>query len=584
MWADKPSESTPASNEVGGLSRSVGFENRFDLTLIVFSRTLMFAALYGVTNALDASPTLRMLANAYGLVTIAFLVLVAISSRRKEVRPRWALFLQLLVEVPLETAIVWQGGGYLGDYGLLYILTILVGGLFLPVAGVFALTSLVALLFGFIGLVQMGWVPALRHALPEVPTDWIQIRFFLFTTLFYAVALLAAQGSRRLLEVKRRLEGTERALDLQQFRFAHILHELPSGVLFFDAAFNLQYWNPVVEAWFKNSFRKGVALEEVMEGLLDPESLQAMRLDGPLFPFTEMELIAPDGRPLHMQYKALLQDGTFQGSVFILLDFTRENRWKATLVHQERLAAVGRLAAGIAHEIRNPLASITGSAQMLEDWPGLPESERTLLRLITHESKRLNRLLSDLLGYVRERRVQRRPLSIASVLAEVELAVRNHSKFDASQIEITCESPAPDPAFASDPDLLHRVLLNLGLNALEALVGQERKAGDPKGRIAFTASIEGETLRLDVADNGPGLAEDVMLHAFEPFFTTKTEGTGLGLATCQQDVQILGGSINLSTPPGSGALVTIRLPILVEAGDSEKHGYPPTRIRKVAHS
>jgi signal transduction histidine kinase len=91
-------------------------------------------------------------------------------------------------------------------------------------------------------------------------------------------------------------------------------------------------------------------------------------------------------------------------------------------------------------------------------------------------------------------------------------------------------------------------------------------------------------LRIDVADNGPGLAEDVILHAFEPFFTTKTEGTGLGLATCQQDVQILGGSINLSTPPGSGALVTIRLPILVEAGDSEKHGYPPTRIRKVAHS
>lgn len=586
MWDKPPSGAPPGGEkpqEAEPWFRGSGLENRFDLTIIIISRTLMFAALYGVTNALGASPTLRLLANAYGLVTIAFLVLVALSSRRQGLNPRRALFLQLLVEVPLETAIVWQGGGYLGDYALLYILTILVGGLFLPVAGVFTLTSLVSLIFGFIGMVQIGWVPALRHALPEVPADWIQIRFFLFTTLFYAVALLASQGARRLLEVKKRLEGTERALDIQQFRFDHILHELPSGVLFFDASFNLQYWNPIVETWFKNTFRAGLSLEEVMQGLLDAESLRAMRSEGPLFPFTEMEALAPDGRPLHMQYKALLQEGVFQGSVFILLDFTRENRWKAALVHQERLAALGRLAAGIAHEIRNPLASITGSAQMLEEWPGLPDGEKTLLRLITVESKRLNRLLSDLLGYVRERHMRRRPLSLATVLGEVELALKSHSKYDAQKVEMACEIPTGDISITSDADLLHRVLLNLGLNALEALASQESKPADVKGRIVLRAEIEGETLRIDVADNGPGFSEEARLRAFEPFFTTKREGTGLGLATCQQDVQILGGSINLSTPPGEGALVTIRLPIQVEAGDSEKHGYPPTRTRKVAH-
>jgi two-component system, NtrC family, sensor histidine kinase PilS len=340
----------------------------------------------------------------------------------------------------------------------------------------------------------------------------------------------------------------------------------------------------VVETWFKTSFRKGVALEEVMEGLLDTESLQAMRLDGPLFPFTEMELAAPDGRPLHMQYKPLLQDGSFQGSVFILLDFTRENRWKETLVHQERLAALGRLAAGIAHEIRNPLASITGSAQMLDEGLGLPESERTLLRLITHESKRLNRLLSDLLGYVRERKVQRRPVHLATLFGEVELALKNHSKFDAKVLEVVCEPLKVEPGFESDADLLHRVLLNLGLNAMEALLGSERSPNGHLGRIFLRCTVEGDLLKLEVADNGPGMPEEVMLRAFEPFFTTKPEGTGLGLATCQQDVQILGGSINLSSPPGSGALVTIRLPITLEAGESDKHGYPATRSRKVAHS
>jgi two-component system, NtrC family, sensor histidine kinase PilS len=550
---------------------------RLDLVAIIISRLLMFAALYGVTRSLDAAPALRFLTHAYGWVTVVFLALVGWYARRGGMRSQKALFLLLMVEVPLETAIVWQGGGYLSDYALLYILTILVGGLFLSVAGVFALTSLVACLFGLIGLVQMGMFPALEHALPEAPIDWIQVRFFLFTTLFYAVALLATQGARRLAEVRRRLEGTERALDLQEYRFAHILHELPSGVLFFDAAFNLQYWNPVVEEWFKLAFRKGLPLEEALEGVLDLESLQAMRLEGPLFPFTELDVMAPDARPLHVQYKPLLKAGHFQGSVFILLDFTLETKWKETLVHQERLAALGRLAAGIAHEIRNPLASISGSAQMLEEWPGFPDSERKLLQLITQESRRLNHLLTDLLGYVRERRVQRRPVTVKMLFADVQLSLQSHPSFDAKKVTLATHLPKDDLTFESDADLLHRVLLNLGLNAVEALEGMP-------GKVEFQGMQVGDEIRLTVTDTGPGLPEEVLVRAFEPFFTTKPQGTGLGLATCQQDVQILGGSINLSSPTGSGAVVTIRFPLVAEAGESDKHGNPAARSRKVAHS
>ncbi len=570
----------PSAEKAKGFSSGSGApasEPRFDLLGIVISRCLMFAALYAVSITLEGSPGLRVLATAYGLTTVLFLLLLLWRARRNHDRPSRTLFLQLLVEVPLETAIVWQGGGYLSDYALLYIMTILIGGLFLPVSGVFILTTLIVMLFGGIGLIQTGWLPNFQHALPEVPNDWVQMRFFLFTTLFYAVALLATEGSKRLAEMRRKLEGTERAMDVQRFRFAHMLHELPTGVLFFDAAFNLQYWNQAVADWFKVTFRRGMPLEDALKGLLDIESLQAMRLDGPLFPFTEMDIEGPEARPLHVQYKPLLQAGEFQGSVFILLDFTRERKWEEAMLHQERMAALGRLAARIAHEIRNPLASISGSAQMLDESPGMPESERKLLQLITHESKRLNRLLSDLLGYVRERKVQNRPVALRGLLGEWQLALENHPANRNGAMRIMASSPIPDPALVTDADLLHRILLNLGLNALEALDGKP-------GELSLHAEVEGELLRLEMTDNGPGMTEDVLAHAFEPFFTTKVQGTGLGLATCLHDVQILGGSINLSSPQGMGAVVTIRLPMQVELGEIDKHGHKTARIRKMAHS
>lgn len=576
--SDFPGSSAEMAKGAGAAGAGpVGIEPRFDLLGIVISRCLMFAALYAVSITLEGSPGLRALATAYGLTTVLFLILLLWRARRHRNRPSRTLFLQLLVEVPLETAIVWQGGGYLSDYALLYIMTILIGGLFLPVSGVFLLTTLIVMLFGGIGLIQTGWLPNFHHALPEVPTDWVQMRFFLFTTLFYAVALLATEGSKRLAEVRRRLEGTERAMDVQRFRFAHMLHELPTGVLFFDAAFNLQYWNQAVADWFQVTFRRGMPLEEALEGLLDADSLQAMRLDGPLFPFTEMDIEGPEARPLHVQYKPLLQGGEFQGSVFILLDFTRERKWEEAMLHQERMAALGRLAARIAHEIRNPLASISGSAQMLEESQGVPESERKLLQLITQESKRLNRLLSDLLGYVRERKVQSRPIALRGLLGELQLALENHPAHRSGALRIQVSCPNPDPPLVTDADLLHRVLLNLGLNALEAMDGKP-------GELRIQAEVEGDFLRIEMADNGPGMPEEVLAHAFEPFFTTKLQGTGLGLATCLHDVQILGGSINLSSPQNLGAVVTIRLPMQVELGELDKHGHKTARIRKMAHS
>jgi len=572
-----PSEAPEPRGEASGNAAAKNWgEVKFDLWAMVLSRALMFAALYGVAGNVGGSPALRMLVTAYGLATIFFLVVVATRSRRGLGHPLWTLYLQLLVEIPLETALVWQGGGYLSDYALLYIMTILIGGLFLSVTGVFALTTLVVALFGGIGLVQVGTLPLLERTLPSVPQEWVETRFFLFTTLFYAVALLAAQGSRRLASMRRKLEGTERALDIQRFRFAHMLHELPTGVLFFDAAFNLQYWNQAVAGWFQLALRRGMALEEVMEGLLDPDSLQAMRLDGPIFPFTEMDLLGPEERPLRVQYKPVLQGGEFQGSVFILLDFTRERKWEEALVHQERMAALGRLAARIAHEIRNPLASISGSAQMLEDTPDLPESERKLLSLITKESKRLNRLLSDLLGYVRERKVQFRSLSVKNLLQEIQLALEKRPQFRPGLIEVAIEYPRPDAVLTSDADILHRILLNLGINALDALT-------ESGGKVTLRAAREGDKMRIEVADTGPGMPDEVLQHAFEPFYTTKTQGTGLGLATCQHDVQILGGSINLSSSPGVGAIVTIRLPVQAETGEPEKHGHQAARSKKVAY-
>ncbi|MBK9071323.1 MAG: HAMP domain-containing protein [Myxococcales bacterium] len=229
------------------------------------------------------------------------------------------------------------------------------------------------------------------------------------------------------------------------------------------------------------------------------------------------------------------------------------------LVRSERLAAVGKMAAGIAHEIRNPLSSISLNAELLEAGPRSADdaewhaSWRPTCQAITREAERLNNIVEDYLAFARLPTPRLVPEAIDALITNATRLVAEDIK--ARGISFTLALGAPQATVMADEAQLRQVLLNLLRNAIEA-VGH---AASPA--IELTTAVVGNRVEICVADNGPGITADTKPHIFEPFFTTKAQGTGLGLALSQQIILDHGGELAVRDAPG-GATLAIRLPLL----------------------
>jgi signal transduction histidine kinase len=221
------------------------------------------------------------------------------------------------------------------------------------------------------------------------------------------------------------------------------------------------------------------------------------------------------------------------------------------LVREARLAAVGRLSAGLAHEIRNPLASIMGSAELLGD--DFPEShpKRTLLRALVDESVRLNNVLTRFLAFARPQPIEAK---LFDAQPEVDVVVALLRSGDAARdvhlVLEPCKRPAP---IRGDREQLRQVFLNVLLNAAQS-------AG-PGGSVRVSCDVDGGMFWVRVHDSGPGFTAEALDNAFTPFFTTKDRGTGLGLAISHRIVDSHGGRLRLANGPVGGGLVEIEIPL-----------------------
>jgi two-component system sensor histidine kinase PilS (NtrC family) len=395
--------------------------------------------------------------------------------------------------------------------------------------------------------------------------ETVQVRFFLYATLFFMVALLSSSLSGRLAAARLALAGSQRDKELYQYSAESVMNDLPSGLVFFDAEDRLKLKNRPSEEWLGMPLEAGMGMREALGGLFPEGILQDIESERELFPMREFEVETVRGVPLHVQAKTLVRDGIYLGCVFILIDFTRERRMARTLLRSERMAALGALSARIAHEIRNPLASISGSAQMLSEENHASETDRKLLSLIVTESSRLNRILSDLLDYARDRVPSLREVSTAVIFRKIQALLEKDPGFRPGLVSVRQLIENEDIRFSSDPDILVQVMLNVALNALQALPGG-------KGNLSFVARQEGAFVKLEVKDDGRGMSREELSRAFEPFYTNKPSGTGLGLATSLHYVQALEGNITLDSSQGTGTTVTISLPRNQHGIGSGKHG------------
>jgi len=227
------------------------------------------------------------------------------------------------------------------------------------------------------------------------------------------------------------------------------------------------------------------------------------------------------------------------------------NATRARLLQSEKLAVLGQLAAQVAHEVRNPLGVIRSAAQGLgETVAAGDEQALRSCSFITAEIDRLNSVITSLLAFARPLQVDARPVAVSEIFERALLLARD--ELEAKKIRVARVAASDVPAVQADSDLMSQVVLDLLNNAAEAL--------PPAGEVRLEARAENGSVRIDVADSGPGVPADLRARIFEPFFTTRQRGTGLGLAIARQIVQAHGGQIQVGERQGGGACFSISLP------------------------
>jgi signal transduction histidine kinase len=247
------------------------------------------------------------------------------------------------------------------------------------------------------------------------------------------------------------------------------------------------------------------------------------------------------------------------GYGIIFQDITEIKAREERLQRTDRLAALGEMAAGLAHEIRNPLASLSGAAQFLEESALLQPEERSLLQIISRESDRLNDITKSFLLYARPEEKKILNISLLEEIESVLSLVKQRKKLPEADIKI--DVPA-DLQFEVDPSQFKQVLLNLLLNAYQALPHED-------GRISIKGTTGvGDHIVLKISDNGSGISPDNLSRLFNPFFTTRADGTGLGLAIVHRLVHEWGGDITVSSEQGKGSVFTLNLPIHMKGVES----------------
>ena len=234
--------------------------------------------------------------------------------------------------------------------------------------------------------------------------------------------------------------------------------------------------------------------------------------------------------------------------VYVLEDLTERRALESQLRRMDRLASVGQLAAGIAHEVRNPLAILRATAQLLASQLTEHQSVDRHVRVLVEESDRIERLIGELLEYARPRPPHRMPLDLQPSLTDAVHHVRPY----ALQHGVSIDVDAPAAMFWADDEQLRQALVNLLLNAVQA---------SPSGSaVQVEASIEADTISITIADHGRGMTAEVRERACDPFFTTRPDGTGLGLALVTTIVQEHGGQLSIDSAAGLGTTITLTLP------------------------
>src|SRR5882672_8411346 len=521
------------------------------LRLIYVGRMCLAIAIY-VTAALKvrvAAP-LDILVTSLMLVTAAGVTLASYwhtHFRRKVPGPTF-LYLQALFDVFLITAVVHMTGGADSDLASLYVILVAVTALLMPPAN----AGLVTVFAGLLYFADVFW----GHSGGVSPGIWIQL------AVFALVAVVIAYVASRVNVLGRREVALTAEVRQVQLEADDVLRNIRTGVITVDADGHLLYANPASEEILGFKAREWLGRSVMPEfARLAPEFWAAVTSTarrGVRLMRVEATVHRPD-RTFPIGVTTTTIDAPPRVSA-IFTDISESKRLEELHLRAERLEAVAELSSSLAHEIKNPLASIRSSVEQLGRSSRANPDEKFLANLIVRESDRLSRLLSEFLDFSRVRVTECRPMDLHSVAEAAIRLVRQHPDCVAG-VKISLDG-GPTP-MEGDEDLLHRVVSNLVLNAVQAA----GSLATVKVRTGLAAADElpggagiDNPVALRVSDNGPGIPADLQSRLFEPFVTGRVGGTGLGLAIVQRAVEAHRGLVLVDTKAGGGTTFTVYFP------------------------
>jgi two-component system sensor histidine kinase PilS (NtrC family) len=469
----------------------------------------------------------------------------------------------LIFELLVESLLVNHVGGSFSPFILFFILTIAVGAVYFRLPGSIIVATSAGLLYSMpvffdLSFVYQELIEPPRLAGMGISSDEAFYTVFLHLCLFYFSSFISGY-------LVQRLFVTTRELSRLRFETGEILEQMRSGLLTVNSEMRIVHFNKAAGEILgvAAADARGKLISEVFDrNLREFERRIWAAIDQNRGEDRcELEIHHPERGgdvPIGLSLSIIRDEGdNIRGVIAVFQDLTEAKKLEERMRATDRMAAVGRLAAGIAHEIRNPLASISGSVEVLKDELKPHGENLGLMQLILKESSRLNTILTDFLNFARISRRRNDSCDLGVVIADVVRLAASNSEVGDS-VDISYRLHRPVIMVSGGEDEIKQILWNLVLNSSQALEGTG-------GRIVittedFTVDEKAEMIKLVVSDSGPGVPEAMKEKIFDPFFSTRRDGTGLGLPIVMRLADSLGGRAELESSGNEGTRFAVYLP------------------------
>lgn len=477
---------------------------------------------------------------------------------------------QIAGDILLITGIVHVTGGIDSPFSLLYFLPVIAAGILLGRAGAMTCATGAWMAYAFlVVLIVHGWIPAMSAGTGGGPIVTAEVTdvglvdkrlaFALFSHFlgFFTVAQLASYLAVKLQAAGEELEENREVLAHVQALNKNIIDSITSGIVTTDLNGVITFMNRGGEeiTGMRLSGLEGAVLDDLLgpdKGFLGTvrESLERERRVR-----FDTSIRRADGATRYLGFSSTLlkdQRGEPLGYILSFQDLTEIRALEEEVRLKDRMAALGQMAAGIAHEIRNPLASMSGSVQILKQTLHPEGEEGELLDIVLRESRRLDGIIRDFLLFAKPGRFHPEPADLVPLLSESMRLLRNSEEL-AGRHQIVTRFETPKVEALVDANMIKQVFWNLAKNALKAMPGG--------GALTIRGRVENpSTVVISFADEGCGMTEAEIQCAFQPFHTKFSEGTGLGLAVVFRIIQEHGGRIRVKSRKGAGTEVILTLP------------------------